>query len=74
MNKKMRGLLHPKHKAKVDYEEAAKDVSNIWWYWSQGPASGTSAFIPSVHDRDECYAALRIFSKADDEAKLIPEE
>ena len=32
MIRKMRGLLHPKHKAEVDYKEAAKDVSNIWWY------------------------------------------
>ena len=32
------------------------------------------AFIPNIDDRDECYAALKIFSCAADEAKQIPEE
>ena len=58
MISKMRGLLDPKVKAEVDYEEAAKDVSNIFIQWSEGEAAGKRAFIPTMNDRDECYAAL----------------
>jgi hypothetical protein len=32
----MRGLLNPKVKVKVDYEEAEKYVSNIFIQWSEG--------------------------------------
>jgi hypothetical protein len=74
MISKMRGLLDPKVKAEVDYEEAAKDASNVWLQWSQGHAAGKRAFIPTIEDRNECFAALKIFSHAGDEAKLIPKE
>ena len=39
----MRGLLDPKVKAKVDYVEAAKDVSDIFIQWSAGEAVGKRA-------------------------------
>ena len=74
MISKMRGLLDPAVRSEVDYEEAVKDVSNVWIHWSNGEAAGKRAFIPTVEDRDQCYAALRIFSYAADEAKLIPQE
>ena len=66
MISKMRGLLNPKVKAEVDYEEAAKDASNVWLRWSQGEAAGKQAFIPTIEDHNECYAALMIFSHAGD--------
>ena len=71
---KMRGLLDPKMKAEVDYEEASKDVSNVWLQWSTGEAAGKRAFIPTIEDRDQCYAALQIFCHAADEAKIISQE
>ena len=49
-------------------------MSNIWLQWLQGKAAGKRAFIPTIEDRDECYAALQIFSHAADKAKLITEE
>ena len=74
MISKMRGLLDPKVKAEVDYEEAAKDASNVWLQWSQGEAAGKRAFIPTIENRRECFAALMIFSHAANEAKVIPKE
>ena len=71
---KMRGLLDPKMKAEVDYEEASKDVSNVWLQWSTGEAAGKRAFIPTIEDRDQYYAALQIFCHAADEAKIISQE
>ena len=40
MISKMRGLLDPDVKDKVDYEEVVKEVSNIWLQWLQGEAAG----------------------------------
>ena len=74
MIKKMRGLLDPSVKFEVDYEEAVKDVSNVLFMWKMDAAAGKRAFIPDMDDRDLCYAAVKIFSHAAEEAKLIPEE
>ena len=71
---KMRGLLDPSMKSEVDYAEATKDGSNILTKWQSGEAAGTRAFIPNLQFRDECYAALKIFSCAEEEAKQIPLE
>ena len=71
---KMRGLLHPSVKDEVDYAEATKDSSNILTHWMKGEAAGTRAFIPDINYRDQCYAALKIFSCASEEAKKIPFE
>lgn len=67
---KMRGLLSPSVKCEVDYEEASKDVCNVLLHWQKGEAAGKRAFIPDINDRDDCYAALKIFSHASEEAKL----
>ena len=74
MLSKMRRLLHPSVKYEVDFAEATQDSSNIYRYWIKGEAAGTAAFIPDIGDRDACYSALKIFSCAADEAKLIPQE
>ena len=71
---KMRRLLDPSMKSEVDYDEATKDGSNILAKWQTGEAAGTSAFIPDIQYRDDCYAALKIFACAEEEAKLIPME
>jgi len=71
---KMRGLLDPSVKDEVDYAEATKDTNNILAQWEQDKAAGTRAFIPDLQFRDECYAALKIFSCAEEESKLIPME
>lgn len=71
---KLRGLLDPSIKFEVDYQEATKDGSNVLSCWRKGDAAGTSAFIPSMQSRDECYNALKIFSCAEDESKQIPVE
>ena len=74
MIKKMRGLLHPSVKSEVDYEEAAKDISNVLFMWEMSAAAGKRAFIPDMQDCDLCYDAIKIFSLAAQEAQLIPEE
>ena len=74
MIRKMRGLLHPSVKSEVDYEEAAKDISNVLFMWKMSAAAGKRAFIPDIEDRDLCYDAIKIFSLAAQEAQLIPEE
>ena len=71
---KMRGFISPSVKCEVDYEEALKDVCNVFVRWQKGEAAGKRAFIPDINDRDECYNALKIFSHAAEEAKLIPGE
>ena len=71
---KMRGLLHPSVKSEVDYAEVTKDTSNILAKWLDGNAAGTSAFVPDIEFREQCYAALKIFSCAGEEAKQIPLE
>lgn len=71
---KMRGVLDPSLKYEVDYEEAVKDVSNALFMWRMEAAAGKRAFIPDIADRDLCFAAVKIFSHALEEAKVIPEE
>ena len=71
---KMNILLDPKAWSEVDYTEAAKDCSKIFMKWLHNEAAGTRAFIPDLNDRDECYAALQIYSCALEESKLIPIE
>ena len=71
---KMRGLLTPQLRDEVDYKEATKDCSNIAVMWLKNEAAGTRAFIPDVNDRDQCYAALKIYSCALEESNLIPTE
>ena len=74
MLSKMRKLMDPTVKGDVDFAEATMDCSNILRHWINGDAAGTAAFIPDLEDRDICYAALKIFSCAAEEAKLIPQE
>ena len=69
---KMRGLLTPQLRDEVDYKEATKDCSNIAVMWLKNEAAGTRAFIPDVNDRDQCYAALKIYSCALEESNIIP--
>jgi len=71
---KLRGLLDPSIKYEVDYHEATKDGCNVLSCWRNGDAAGRRAFIPDTRTRDECYAALKIFSCAEEEAKRIPSE
>ena len=71
---KMKGLLVPKLRAEVDFTEALKDCSHIHYKWLNNEAAGTRAFIPDINDRDDCYSALRIYSCALEESKLIPTE
>ena len=71
MISKMRGLLTPSIKCEVDYEEASKNVCNVLIHWQKGETVGKRAFIPDVKDCDDCYAILKIFSHATEEAKLI---
>ena len=71
---KMRKLLDPKLRDEVDFSEATKDCSNIHRKWLNNQAAGRRAFIPDDNDRDECYSALRIYSCALEESKLIPLE
>ena len=71
---KMRKLLDPKHRDEVDFSEAAKDCSTIHCKWLNNEPAGTRAFIPDVDDRGECYSALRIYSCALEESKMIPTE
>jgi len=71
---KMRGLLKPELRDEVDFNEAAKDCSNVFAHWLNNEPAGTRAFIPSKEDRDKCYAALQIYSCALEESQLIPSE
>ena len=71
---KMRKLLAPQAKSEVDFREATKDASNILAKWSNDDVAGTRAFIPDLQFRDNCYAALKIFACAQEEAKQIPIE
>ena len=71
---KMRKLMSPATKSEVDFCEAAKDASNILSKWSNDDVAGTRAFIPHLQFRDDCYAALKIFACAQEEAKQIPIE
>ena len=71
---KMRKLLDTKIRDEIDFSEAAKDCSNIHCKWLYNESAGRRAFIPDVNDRDECYSALRIYSCALEESKLIPTE
>lgn len=71
---KMRKLLGPEAKSEVDFSEASKDASNILAKWSNDDVAGTRAFIPDLQFRDDCYAALKIFACAQEEAKQIPIE
>ena len=52
---KMRGLLDPKVKYEVDYDEAIRDVSNVAFMWRMNAAAGKCAFIPDIEDRNLCY-------------------
>ena len=61
-------------KSEVNYDEATKDGSNILAKWQSGEAAGMRAFIPDIEYRDDCYVALKIFSCAEEEAKLITME
>ena len=69
---KMRGLLDPKVKYEVDYDEAIRDVSNVAFMWRMNAAAGKCAFIPDIEDRNLCYNAVMIFSHATEESKQIP--
>ena len=71
MLNKIRGLLTPQLRNKVDYKEATKDCNNIAVMWLKNEAAGTRAFTPDVNDRDECYASLKIYSCALEESKII---
>ena len=68
---KMQKLTNLQVKEEVDYVEANRDVSNILTRWMNGDAAGTRAFIPDLKHRDDCYAALKIFSCAEEESKKI---
>ena len=71
---KMRGLLAPSAKYEVDFDEARQECTNILTAWTNGNAAGTRAFIPDIEYRDECMAALAIYSCAEEEARQIPIE
>ena len=71
---KMRGLLDPKVKYEVDYDEAIRDVSNIAFMWRMNVAAGKCAFIPDIEDRNLCYNAVMIFSHATEESKQISDD
>ena len=71
---KMRKLLSPAAKSEVDFREAAKDASNILSKLSNDDVTCTRVFIPGLQFRDNCYAALKIFARAQEEAKQIPIE
>ena len=64
MLSKMRGLMQPNLRCKVDYSEAEKYLSNVWHKWHNNQAASTWAFILDVNDQDDCCVARRIFSCA----------
>ena len=61
-------------RSKVDYSKATKDGGNIPTKWLNGSAAGDRAFIPNIKFRDDCYAALKIFLCAQEEATQISVE
>lgn len=69
---KMRDLLALATKSEVDFREATKDTSNVLAKWSNDNVADTRAFIPDLEFCHDCYAALKIFSCAQEEAKHIP--
>ena len=71
---KMQRLLDPSMKSKGDYDEATKYGGNILAKWPKGHVDGKRTCIPDIYFWDKCYAALKIFSCAVNEAKYIPLE
>ena len=71
---KMRKLTDLQLREEIDYEEATRDISNILARWMNGHAAGTRVFIPDIEERDEIYAALKIFSCAEEESRTIRKE
>ena len=71
---KTRKLLSPAAKSEVDFCEATKDANNILSKWSNDDVAGTRSFTPNLPFRYDCYAALKVFACAQDEAKQIPIE
>ena len=69
---KMRGLMHPILRCKVEYSKSAKDLSNVWHKWNNNQAVGTRDFVPDVNDQYKLWSALRIFYCAAEEVKAIP--
>ena len=67
----MKGLLQPTVESEVDFAEATNDGSNILARWMNREAAGTRTFILDLNDCDDCYAAVKIFSCAVDEATQI---
>ena len=71
---KIRGVLTPQLRNEVEYKEATKYCNNIAFMGLKIEAAGTRAFIPDVNDRDQCYAALKIYPCALRESNIIPTE
>ena len=68
------GLLASVATSEVDFREATKDASNILVKWLHEDYACTRAFIFDLQFRDDCSAALKIFSCAQEKAKQIPIE
>ena len=64
---KMRKLMSPATKSEVDFCEAAKDASNILSKYLNDDFTCTRAFILDLQLHDNCYAALKIFTRAQEE-------